>query len=363
MKIINSNKFLVISHQSAVINYMISKCFMLFIFLIFNFQLLTFNCSAQDIHFSQFYSAPLHLNPALTGYFPCDWRFGLNYRSQWAGVLPFTTYGVWGDTKLKKHFFTHDWFGVGGMVYSDNAGGGLMKNTKFMVNMAYHKGLLRNDMFNTSIGVSMGMVNKSADVGSMTFDNQWNGSTFSSSTAGETFGRSSFYYFDLNVGALATFKKSKYELYLGGSLNHLSRPDISFTGAQEKLGIRSVIHGGGTIQRKKIKIKPQFMYSMQSRAKEFIFGANLIYNFNGTDLYFGLFNRLSGDAIPTLGIDFKGWLLMFTYDVNYAPYLSSLTGFKGGWELSLIKKFGCANNGSGSGKSGKKRDNACPAYN
>lgn len=326
--------------------------------------LLTFNCLAQDMHFSQFYSAPLHLNPALTGYFPCDWRFGLNYRSQWSGVLPFTTYGVWGDSKLKKHFFTRDWFGVGGMVYSDNAGGGLMKNTKFMVNLAYHKGLLRNDMFNTSFGVSMGMVNRSADVGSMIFDSQWNGNSFSSSVpSGETFGRNSFYYFDLNVGAYLTFKKSKYEAYLGGSLNHLTKPDISFTGSQEQLGIRSVIHGGGTIHRKKITIKPQFMYSMQSKAKEFIFGANFIYNFNGVDLYFGLFNRLSGDAIPTLGIDWQGWLFMFTYDVNYAPYMSSLTGLKGGWELSLIKTFGCANSGSGGGKSGKKRDNACPAYN
>lgn len=319
---------------------------------------------AQDMHFSQFYSAPLHLNPAYTGYFPCEWRFGLNYKSQWSSVLPFKTYGAWGDTKLTKHFFTHDWFGVGGMVYSDNAGGGLMKNTKFLVSAAYHKGLLRNDMFNTSIGVSMGMVNKSADVGSMIFDSQWNGSTFSASGTGENFGRSSFYYFDMNVGALLTFKKSKYEAYLGGSFNHLTRPDISFTGAQEKLGIRSVFHGGGTIHRKKITIKPQFMISSQSRAKEIIFGVNFIYNFNGTDLYFGVFDRLSGDIIPTLGIDFRGWLFMFTYDVNYAPYLSSLTGYKGGMELSLIKSFGCKNKGGfGSGKSGKKRDMECPAYN
>jgi type IX secretion system PorP/SprF family membrane protein len=340
------------------------KYWLKYIYLLFA-VIIVFSGKAQDMHFSQFYSAPLQLNPALTGFFPCDWRFGLNYRSQWASVLPFKTQGVWGDGKFNKSFFQHDWFGIGGMVYNDNAGDGLMKNTKFMLNLAYHKGFFRNEMFNTSLGMSMGLVNRNADIGGMVFDSQWNGSTFSPSAGnGETIGRNSFYYFDLNVGALLTFKKSRYETYLGGSINHITKPDISFTGAQQNMAIRYIIHGGGTIHAKQITIKPQFMVSSQSRAREIIFGANFIYNYSGVDLYFGIFDRLSGNLIPTLGFDWKGWLFMFTYDVNYAPYLSSVIGIKGGWELSLIKTFGCGRNGSGgSGGNGKKRDMSCPAYN
>lgn len=324
----------------------------------------------QDVHFSQFNAVPLYLNPALTGYFPCNLRFGLNYRSQWTGVLPFKTQDVWGDGKLTKHFFRNDWFGVGGMVYGDNAGGGLMKNTKFMVDAAYHKGLLRNNMFNTSIGVSLGMVNRSVNTGNLVFDSQWNGSSFSSAGAsGENFANNSFYYFDMNAGILLAFKKSKYDVYFGASLNHINKPNISITSEKQNMGIRPLIHGGGTINRWKIKIQPQFMFSSQDLAREFIFGANFIYNFSGVDLYFGIFDRFSGDAIPTLGIDWKGWVFMFTYDVNYQPYLTSLTGLKGGWEISLHKTFGCNDNGGGiggggmGGKSGKRRDNACPAYN
>ena len=42
---------------------------------------------AQDRHFSQFYSSPLTLNPALTGAFDGKYRVGTNYRDQWRGLL------------------------------------------------------------------------------------------------------------------------------------------------------------------------------------------------------------------------------------------------------------------------------------
>jgi len=42
--------------------------------------------SAQDFHYSQFYNAPLHLNPALTGIFRGDIRAMGNYKSQWTDV-------------------------------------------------------------------------------------------------------------------------------------------------------------------------------------------------------------------------------------------------------------------------------------
>ena len=41
---------------------------------------------AQDPIFSQFYSTPMQINPALTGLFKGDLRFIGNYRSQWNKV-------------------------------------------------------------------------------------------------------------------------------------------------------------------------------------------------------------------------------------------------------------------------------------
>ena len=44
------------------------------------FSLMSWVASAQDIHFSQFYMAPLDLNPALTGVMNCNQRLSANYR-------------------------------------------------------------------------------------------------------------------------------------------------------------------------------------------------------------------------------------------------------------------------------------------
>ena len=40
---------------------------------------------AQDPEFSQFYAAPLYLNPAFAGSARCP-RIGLNYRNQWPAL-------------------------------------------------------------------------------------------------------------------------------------------------------------------------------------------------------------------------------------------------------------------------------------
>ena len=47
----------------------------------------------QDIHFSQFYSSPLTLNPAYTGNYEGNWRVMSNYRTQWSAIAePYKTY-------------------------------------------------------------------------------------------------------------------------------------------------------------------------------------------------------------------------------------------------------------------------------
>ena len=42
--------------------------------------------NAQDIHFSQFFEAPLLRNPALAGLFNGDLRFQMVYRNQWNSI-------------------------------------------------------------------------------------------------------------------------------------------------------------------------------------------------------------------------------------------------------------------------------------
>ncbi|PZP41957.1 MAG: hypothetical protein DI598_17590, partial [Pseudopedobacter saltans] len=42
--------------------------------------------NAQDPHFSQYFAAPMTINPALTGKFDGDFRANVNFRNQWSSI-------------------------------------------------------------------------------------------------------------------------------------------------------------------------------------------------------------------------------------------------------------------------------------
>jgi hypothetical protein len=55
------------------------------------FVLIAIQSKAQDPNFSQFFSSPLNINPALTANINADWRAIANFRDQWispASLMP-----------------------------------------------------------------------------------------------------------------------------------------------------------------------------------------------------------------------------------------------------------------------------------
>ena len=96
--------------------------------------------SAQDIHFSQFYMAPLNLNPALTGLMNCNQRLSANYRNQWASVLrdkAFQTYNVAYDSRIPVG--RNDYIGVGGSIWGDKAGSLNFRTNQLTGSFSYSK--------------------------------------------------------------------------------------------------------------------------------------------------------------------------------------------------------------------------------
>src|SRR6187549_4036717 len=73
--------------------------------------------TAQDPQFSQFYAAPLYLNPAFAGATQ-QGRVGMNYRNQWPSIdANFTTISAFAD------FYIEDKnSGVGAILTGDNVG-------------------------------------------------------------------------------------------------------------------------------------------------------------------------------------------------------------------------------------------------
>ncbi len=308
--------------------------------------LLITNIYAQDIHYSQFTSAPLIINPALTAYTDCNLRAGLNYRNQWNSISsPYVTQSVYVDGKVIPESFKRDWFGLGGMIYNDKAGDGSLSNTKGMISATYNKGLNEDNTLFASFGASFGVVNRSVDFNKLSFDNQWNGTGFDPSLSNnENYSDNSIFYADFNAGMLISYtKSSNLESYLGISLSHINRPKDSFYDNDNRLGRKTIIHGGLFSRfSEKLVFNPQFMYSVQQKSSEIVLGGNFRYDYSAAVIYVGMWYRWGRDFIPTAGLEYRKFLLMISYDINSSD-LNQASNYNGGLEISITKKLFCSN--------------------
>src|SRR5678815_5174248 len=100
--------------------------------------------NAQDPSFSQFFSSPLNVNPALTARINSDWRVISNFRDQWIGpASPYATGTISYDTKVLQNKIPNvheekNLIGVGGMLMYDYAMDGIMKSTYASANLSYN---------------------------------------------------------------------------------------------------------------------------------------------------------------------------------------------------------------------------------
>jgi type IX secretion system PorP/SprF family membrane protein len=100
--------------------------------------------NAQDPSFSQFFSSPLNINPALTANINADWRLISNFRDQWIGpASPYVTGTVSYDTKIFQNKVPNvetqgNTMGIGGMLMFDRAMSGVVKSTYASLNLSYN---------------------------------------------------------------------------------------------------------------------------------------------------------------------------------------------------------------------------------
>ena len=92
---------------------------------------------AQDFHFSQYWSAPLKLNPALTGFYNGNLRVAATYRNQWIGLRSYSTYAVSTDARFFQNLLDEDVLGLGLGFYQEIEGDGAFKNSAEGVVMSF----------------------------------------------------------------------------------------------------------------------------------------------------------------------------------------------------------------------------------
>ncbi len=322
----------------------------LFIIIQLALSAFNFNAGAQDIHFSQYNSSPLTLNPALTGFYSGDYRFTFNYRSQWGSFTDSyrTLAGSFELTTMKSRM-KDDYLGIGIQFFNDKAGEVELSTNMVALSAAYRKALGYRKRNALILGVQTGLLKQRINTGNLIFDSQYNGITADpNQPSGESITGASNPAFDLNVGLLFHSAPSRsFNFYLGGAYFHLLEPGISFiTGSDYKLSAKYVAHGGAKIELSDLlNLLPSAMFVKQGGAWQVNAGTYLQFVLNDDDwedltaFSIGAWTRVATPMPDALifgaRMDYWHFVMSLTYDVNISP-LNEVSRSRGAFEISLM---------------------------
>ncbi|TDH25494.1 type IX secretion system membrane protein PorP/SprF [Segetibacter sp. 3557_3] len=304
------------------------------------------SCTAQDLHFSQFFEAPLLRNPSLAGIYTGDIRFQGVYRSQWGSVsVPYQTGSF--DFEYKKPVGQGDDFLTTGLqVLYDKAGSTNFKTTNLLPALNYHKSLSTEKTSYLSLGFMCGLVQRSIDRTKMTTNSHFDGNGYNPALAdGESFTNTNFAYLDGSVGMsfnsqLGTREKDNY--FVGLAYHHFNRPRNSFySNPPVELKPKLVFSAGVRLTVDEVSyITIQADQTSQGSSKESMAGAMYSHKI-GDDydnpmytLHLGGFLRWKDAFIPMVKIDYHPFSLGFSYDVNVSQ-LNTASMSRGGFEMSV----------------------------
>jgi type IX secretion system PorP/SprF family membrane protein len=300
---------------------------------------------AQDIHFSQFFEAPLVRNPSLAGLFKGDVRVQLVYRDQWNSFTNAYKSGSLNAEYKMPVGRGDDFLTTGAQILFDKAGTAGLTTTNIMPALNYHKSLSSNKTTYLSLGFMGGLVQKSIDRSKVTTNAQYDGVAFNPSLAdGETFSSPNYTYFDGAIGASfnSTFGPEFANSYfIGLAYHHFNRPRNSFyRNATSALNPKIVLSGGLNFNiDDNTYFTLQADYSKQGTFNETIGGVLYSYKVGEPDepqyiIHGGAFLRWKDAFIPVIKIDYNPFSVALSYDVNVSQ-LKTVSQGRGGVELSV----------------------------
>lgn len=310
------------------------------IFLLFgSLQLAAFSFS-QDIHFSQFFEAPLWRNPSLAGIFSGDIRVQAVYRNQWNSVTNAYQTGSLNAEYKMPIGKANDFITVGLEALYDRAGTVSWVSTHILPALNYHKSLSVDRNSYLSLGFMGGIVSRQFDRSRMTTNSMYDGLG-----DGETFVQSNYTYLDDAVGMSYNTQLNENidnNIYIGLAYHHFTRPKNSFyrngTGIVEPKWVASAGVKFSVTDNSYITFQAD--ESIQGRFSETVAGAlygikldeNLsrpLYTVHG-----GAFVRWNDAIIPVIKMDYSPFSVALSYDVNISKLKTSSYG-RGGFEMSV----------------------------
>lgn len=298
---------------------------------------------AQDLQYSQYYNAPLFLNPAFAGS-ANNTRAIVNYRLQWPGLYkPYSTVSFSFD-----HLIEPANSGVGLIVRRDAQGAGRLNATEVGGIYSYLVGINESWAFMPAIQASW--ISRDISYQNLTFGDQIdvNDPNGKAPTGDLLASDMRVNFLDFSTGGLL-FSDN---FWLGLSVNHLNRPNQAFSGEEDRLPLKTSLNFGYKIYfdaptyrgyREKSLI-PTILYKSQGKFDQLDIGLYGIYE----PIMIGLWYRgipvkkysreyNNHDAIVVMaGVNMGFLTFAYSYDITVstlAPYSA------GAHEVSLILEW------------------------
>lgn len=294
---------------------------------------------AQDPQFSQYYQAPLYMNPGFTGITPQQ-RFVLNQRIQWpnlpqAFVTTAASYDIFVD-ELRS--------GFGIMATTDKMGSAGWRTTT--ASLLYSYKVRINDKIVFSPGLQFGYGINGLDRNKLRLGDglEFNGQSLDPDV--NRLGNQQ--YFDFGSGFLFYSRV----LWFGAAFNHMNTPNLSILNGTSRLPMKTTIHGGARLSlyngprttAKVSYITPSFIYRIQGPINQLDLGVNYHIDpvsigvwYRGKPFDENVIGTVNQDAlIFTMGLYLKNLNIGYSYDFNVSA-LSTASG--GAHEISLVYEF------------------------
>ena len=302
----------------------------------------------QDRHYSMFYASPMAINPGATGFFPGDIQVFTGFKNQWKSISsnPYNTISASLDAKLMKGKSNNSFLGFGVNFYNDKSGDSQL--TTNIANISINYAIEIADNHQLALGMQPSFFQRFASMESLTWDQQWTGSTFDTNVEnGESLVTDKSFQFDINSG-LYYFGKlnNQNSINFGVSVAHLLTPQNTLLNGNENLYQKYTIHGGGEFSKNgsKLAFSPNLIYFKQGPNQSLSIGNDFIYSLKESSKYTGYYNKSTislgsyvriGDAFyTTLFLNFAEFSLGVSYDLNMSG-LSVATNGRGGMEMLL----------------------------
>jgi type IX secretion system PorP/SprF family membrane protein len=324
-------------------------------------KLLVAKTYAQDPQFSQFYAAPLYLNPAFAGSAP-QHRFISNIRHQWIGLpKAFVTYAFSYDVNVPD---LNSGFGM--LLTTDRAGTASFRSST--MNGVYAYKVKLNDAWVLSPGIMFGYGLRTIDQSRLIMGDQLEFDSNLPSNDPDIYRIGNVHYFDLGTG-MVVYNKF---FWAGLSAYHMNQPNVSIIGHNDLLPVRYSFHTGaripldpGVFQRQHVpSLAPSILYKRQGRFDQIDLGMHFFYEPIMTGIYYrgmpfkqDLETYWSRDALIFIfGITFNSFDFGYSYDLTISR-LGPGTG--GSHEVSLSYRFEYRNNPN---KKKKEKFIPCPTF-